>query len=145
MYGEKGQAFQSYTEESKVKAIQTCLTGVEGCKVVAERLGITNCTLLKVWVKKYRNGKPFDTCKSVTNPMKGRLRTTFARIEEERDYLKAQVDYLKSGIPNACIESFFSHLKTEKLYLQQVSQKQRFIKLLRCTSTSITTNVSKGN
>lgn len=94
----KGQVFQSYSEEFKVEAIQTYLKGVESYKVVAERLGIASCTQLKVWVKKYRIGEPFDTRKGTTNPLKGRPRTTFASIEEERDYLKAQVDYLKSGI-----------------------------------------------
>ncbi|AIQ15991.1 transposase [Paenibacillus sp. FSL H7-0357] len=100
----KGQVFQSYSEEFKVEAIQTYLKGVESYKVVAERLGIASCTQLKVWVKKYRIGEPFDTRKGTTNPLKGRPRTTFASIEEERDYLKAQVDYLKKRYPNLLTE-----------------------------------------
>ncbi|NMO97096.1 helix-turn-helix domain-containing protein [Paenibacillus lemnae] len=100
----KGQVYQSYTEDFKVEAIQTYLTGVDSYKVIAERLGITNCTQLKVWVKKYRKGEPFDTRKNATNPMKGRPRATFASIEEERDYLKAQVDYLKKRYPNLLTE-----------------------------------------
>ncbi|XOJ02550.1 hypothetical protein ACMX2M_12740 [Paenibacillus polymyxa] len=31
--------------------------------------------------------------------MKGRPRTNFGSVEEERDYLKAQVDYLKKRYP----------------------------------------------
>lgn len=100
----KGQVYQSYTEEFKVEAVQAYLTGVESYKVVAERMGITNCTQLKVWVKKYRKGEPFDTRKGTSTPMKGRPRTTFASIEEERDYLKAQVDYLKKRYPNLLTE-----------------------------------------
>ncbi|GGF99003.1 hypothetical protein GCM10010912_49720 [Paenibacillus albidus] len=55
--GIKGQVFLSYTEEFKMKAIQLYLTGSESYKVVAERLGIRNCTQLKVWVGKYQNGE----------------------------------------------------------------------------------------
>jgi len=100
----KGQVFQSYTEEFKMKAIQFYLTEAESYKVVAERLGIRNCTQLKVWVGKYRNGESLDTRKGSSNPMKGRPRTSFATIEEERDYLKAQVDYLKKRYPNLVTE-----------------------------------------
>ncbi|MNV99604.1 hypothetical protein D3C71_1949890 [compost metagenome] len=42
----KGQIFQTYTEEFKMKAIQTYLTGTESYKVVAE--------------VKYRKGELFD-------------------------------------------------------------------------------------
>lgn len=100
----KGQVFQTYTEEFKMKAIQTYLDGIESYKVVAGRLGIRNCTQLKVWVRKYRIGEPLDTRKGLTSPMKGRSRTTFSSIEEERDYLKAQVDYLKKRYPNLVTE-----------------------------------------
>ncbi|MGP0587994.1 Transposase [compost metagenome] len=100
----KEQVFKSYTEEFKIEAVQTYLTGVESYKVIAERLGITNCTQLKVWVQKHRKGEPLDTRKDATNPMKGRPRTTFASVEEERDYLKAQVDYLKKRYPNLLTE-----------------------------------------
>ncbi|MFF2911728.1 hypothetical protein [Paenibacillus sp. NPDC057934] len=36
--------------------------------------------------------------------MKGRPRTAFSSIEEERDYLKVQVDYLKKRYPNLVTE-----------------------------------------
>ena len=38
--------------------------------------------------------------KARLNPLKGRPRTVFGSVEEERDYLKAQVDYLKKRYPN---------------------------------------------
>ncbi|KIU12695.1 transposase [Bacillus subtilis] len=34
------------------------------------------------------------------NPFIGRPKTTFKSVEEERDYLKAQVEYLKKRYPN---------------------------------------------
>ncbi|PQP81642.1 hypothetical protein C0Q44_18245 [Paenibacillus sp. PCH8] len=37
---------------------------------------------------------------SVKETVKGRPRKAFGSLEEERDYLKAQVDYLKKRYPN---------------------------------------------
>jgi transposase len=97
----KGQVFQTYTEEFKLRAVRAYLEGTESYKVVAEREGIRNCTQLKVWVKKWTNSEVFDERKSnITSPMKGRPRRTFGSVEEERDYLRAQVDYLKKRYPN---------------------------------------------
>lgn len=96
----KGQVFQTYTEDFKIVAVREYLEGTNSYKIVAEMLGIRNCTQLKVWVKKYRDGEVFDSRKGSPNPIKGRSRTSFASIEEERDYLKAQVDYLKKRYPN---------------------------------------------
>lgn len=110
----KGQVFQTYTEDFKVKAIQSYLTGAESYRVVAQRLGIRNCTQLTVWVGKYRNGESLDTRKGSSSPMKGRPRTTFASIEEERDYLKAQVDYLKKRYPNLVMERSLDYKGTTK-------------------------------
>jgi transposase len=101
----KGQVFQAYMEDFKVAAIKAYLEGSVSYKVVAEKLGIRSCTQLKVWVRKYRDGEAFDTRKGSCSPMKGRPRTTFATIEEERDYLKAQVDYLKKRYPNLVKET----------------------------------------
>ncbi|MBP1155792.1 transposase [Paenibacillus sp. PvR052] len=50
----------------------------------------------------------FDERKGVSNPLKGRLRTSFASIEEERDDLRAQVDYLKKRYPNLVKEAMSS-------------------------------------
>ena len=53
------------------------------------------------WVKKWQNGESFDERKgNGPNPLKGRTRTSFGSVEEERDYLKVQVDYLKKRYPN---------------------------------------------
>jgi transposase len=97
----KGQTFQTYSEEFKLKAVRAYVEGSASYKVTAEREGIRNCSQLKVWVKKWQNGEPFDERKgNELNPLKGRPRTAFGSVEEERDYLKAQVDYLKKRYPN---------------------------------------------
>lgn len=96
----KGQTFQQYTEDFKLAAIKAYLEGSTSYKLVSEKMGIRNCTQLKVWVRKWQDGEAFDVRKGVSNPLKGRQRTDFDTIEEERDYLKAQVDYLKKRYPN---------------------------------------------
>ncbi len=102
----KGQTFNTYTDEFKVKAVRTYLEGSSSYQVVAEREGIRNCSQLKVWVKKWLNGESFDGRKdNEPNPLKGRPRTVFDSVEEERDYLKMQVDYLKKRYPNLVKET----------------------------------------
>lgn len=97
----KGQTFQQYTDDFKHNAVMKYINGSQSYKALAEELGIKNCTQLKVWVKKWKNGEPFDIrSRSGENPMYGRPRTNFNTIEEERDYLKAQVDYLKKQYQN---------------------------------------------
>ncbi|MFD2445709.1 hypothetical protein ACFSO7_17265 [Bacillus sp. CGMCC 1.16607] len=56
----------------------------------------------KVWVRKWKSGEPFDT-RSVgeNNPLKSRARKKFNSAEEERDYLKEQVDYFKKAVPKS--------------------------------------------
>ncbi|AWP27273.1 transposase [Paenibacillus sp. Cedars] len=110
----KGQVFQSYTEEFKLRAVQCYLEGSMSYQAVADKLGIRSCTQLKTWVRKYRDGEVFDTRKGSGSPMKGRPRTTFSSIEEERDYLKAQVDYLKKRYPNLLKETALVDSKTMK-------------------------------
>ncbi|PKG21622.1 transposase [Niallia nealsonii] len=98
----KGQEFQHYTDEFKLKAVMKYINGNKSYAILSEELGIKHCTQLKVWVKKWKAGESFDT-RSIgtsTNPLKGRPRTKFKSVEEERDYLKAQVEYLKKQYPN---------------------------------------------
>ncbi|MNY25137.1 Transposase [compost metagenome] len=97
----KGQTFNQYTEEFKLAAVQEYLKGSSSYRRVAELLDIRHCTQLKVWVKKWQSGESFDVrTKSKSSPRAGRPRTIFNTVEEERDYLKAQVDYLKKRYPN---------------------------------------------
>jgi transposase len=68
-----------------------------------------------VWVKKWQNGKPFDERKgNEPNPLKGRPRTVFGSVEEERDDLKAQVDYLKKRYPNLVKETGLANERITK-------------------------------
>lgn len=113
----KGQTFQSYTEEFKLKAVKAYLGSSLSYKVVAQQQGIRNCTQLKVWVNKWKNGESFDERKDEKqdmNPMRGRTRTSFSSVEEERDYLKAQVAYLKKRYPNLVKEKLPVSVTTTK-------------------------------
>jgi transposase len=101
----QGQVSQQYTEALKLAAVKAYVEGSESYQAVAEKLAIRNCTQLKVWVKKWRNEEAFDVRKGLSSPLKGRPRTAFASVEEERDYLKAQVDYLKKWYPNLLKET----------------------------------------
>lgn len=96
----KGQQFQTYTDEFKLNAVMKYVNGSKSYQVLSEELGIRNRTQLKVWVKKWKNKEPFDERSGVSNPLKGRPRTNFSSVEEERDYLRAQVAYLKKQYPN---------------------------------------------
>jgi transposase len=104
----KGQVFQQYTEEFKLAAIKEYMKGSASYKTLAEKLGVRNCTQLKVWVKRWKNGEEFDLRKEGSNPLKGRPRTFFDTVEEERDYLRAQVAYLKKRYPNLVKEKSVS-------------------------------------
>ncbi|WP_419888714.1 transposase [Neobacillus niacini] len=96
----KGQEFKSYTDEFKLQAVMKYINGNKSYAVLAKELGIKNCTQLKVWVRKWKSGEQFDTRVGAVSPFKGRPRTVFKSVEEERDYLRAQVDYLKKQYPN---------------------------------------------
>lgn len=96
----KGQTFQSYTEEFKLQAIQLYEGGDMSYKNVADALGIPSSTQVKAWVKKHRNGESLTSQRGKDNPFIGRPHTHFESVEEERDYLKAQVEYLKKQYPN---------------------------------------------
>lgn len=111
----KGQTFNQYTDEFKLAAVQEYMKGLSSYKIVAEKLDIRHCTQLKVWVKKWLAGEVFDVRseKKSTSPA-GRPRTIFSTVEEERDYLKAQVDYLKKRYPN---------LVKEKLQASEITMK----------------------
>jgi transposase len=107
----KGQKFNSYTDEFKQKAVMKYINGSKSYQVLADELGMRSCTQLKVWVRKWKEGESFDTRggdSTASNPLKGRPRTNFTSVEEERDYLKAQVDYLKKQYPNLLKEEMES-------------------------------------
>lgn len=106
----KGQTFNEYTEELKQRAIDMYENGGLSYLAVANALGIRNCSQVKVWVKKSRQQEPLHDNRrkgTISNPFIGRPRTKFSSVEEERDYLKAQVEYLKKRYPNLHGEGSF--------------------------------------
>jgi transposase len=106
----KGQTFEKYSEETKQKAVDMYENGNLSYQAVADALGIRNPTQVKTWVKKYRNNETLRDQRgkhATSHPFIGRPRTKFSSIEEERDYLKAQVEYLKKRNPNLHGEGTF--------------------------------------
>ncbi|MEH7012569.1 transposase [Neobacillus niacini] len=99
----KGQTFQHYTEEFKLKAIEMYINGEGSYNSLSTDLGLRSSTQLKNWVKKFEEGKKLADQRGMLtsgNPFKGQAKTKFQSIEDERDYYKAQVDYLKKQYPN---------------------------------------------
>ncbi|WP_224741103.1 transposase, partial [Bacillus sp. 28A-2] len=100
----KGQQFQHYSKEFKMKAVKMYEEGNRSYQSLSEELGIKSSTQLKSWVRKFREGQSFEDQRGKhtksENPFNGRPKFMFNSVEEERDYLKAQVEYLKKRYPN---------------------------------------------
>nr|WP_089374185.1 IS3 family transposase [Bacillus altitudinis] len=98
----KGQQFQHYSKEFKMKAVKMYEEGNKSYQSLSEELGIKSSTQLKSWVRKYREGQSFEDQRGTSvNPFRGRPKSIFKSVEEERDYLKAQVEYLKKRLPKS--------------------------------------------
>lgn len=102
----KSTTFNTYSNEIKLSAVQSYLNGEGSYDMIAEKYQIRSSTQLKNWVKKYKEcGEITDTrrennkMKGIPNPLKGK-RIHFKTVEEERDYYKAQVEYLKKQYLN---------------------------------------------
>lgn len=113
--GKTGRTNQGYTEDFKKSAVKLYKQGNKSYKTLAEELGLRSPTQLKNWVKKFNKGESFEDLRGRTssntesNLLKGRLKTNFKSIEEERDYYKAQVEYLKKRYPNLHGEGSFQN------------------------------------
>jgi transposase len=94
----KGQTFQLYTEEFKLKAVDMYINGEGSYNSLSAHLGLRSPTQLKNWVKKFEEGKKLSDQRGKLSS--GRPKTKFQSVEEERDYYKAQVEYLKKQYPN---------------------------------------------
>lgn len=86
-----GRIHNSYPEELKMQTVILVTEGNISYREVARQLRIQNKTQVHVWVKRYRDGKPFEQ----EAFRKGRPKTMFASVEEEMAYLKAGIEYLK--------------------------------------------------
>ncbi|MED1201572.1 transposase [Heyndrickxia acidicola] len=101
----KGDTFQSYSEEFKLKAINMYLNKEGSYKKISDKPVIRSSTQLKNWVKKYEENQTLvdqrgRTSSPHNSPLQSRPRTRFQSAEEERDYYKAQIEYLKKRYPN---------------------------------------------
>src|SRR3954454_21795179 len=94
----KGQVFKSYTEDFKLKAVEMYLNGEGSYGILSSQLGLRSSTQLKSRVKKFEEGNNLvdqrGKMSSIDNPLIGRQKTKFESVEEERDYYKAQIEYL---------------------------------------------------
>lgn len=99
----------TYSNELKLEVVQAYLAGEESMQVIATKYEIRNVSQVKTWVKKFKEIESIEAfnrlpstgsgAKGVKNPLKGK-RVYFKDVEEERDYYKAQVEYLKKQYPN---------------------------------------------
>jgi len=99
----------TYSNYLKLEIVQAYLTGNESMQKIADRYEVRNVSQVKAWVKKYKEVGSIEAferlpsvgsgAKGVKNPLKGK-RIHFKDVEEERDYYKAQVEYLKKQYPN---------------------------------------------
>lgn len=95
---------KSHTVEFKLNAVKLYLDGNRSYQTIAKEVGLRSPTQLKNWVNQYRDGLSFEDRrgkhKMNRHIFQGFQRTKFTSIEEERDYLKAQVTFLKKQYQN---------------------------------------------
>lgn len=99
----KGQTFRKYSQEFKLEAGRLYEQEGLSYQAVAKQMGIPSNTQVKQWIKKHRRGESLEHGRGALKESswrRGRPKTRFASVEEERDYLKAQVEYLKKRYPN---------------------------------------------
>ena len=93
---------KTYTREYKLKAIKRCIEGGESIRSVAEDLGLTDYTVLRDWIKKYKNDgeEAIQTSFSRKNYLLHEDRQNAIatkELKERIEYLEAENEYLKKS------------------------------------------------
>ncbi|HAJ4019726.1 TPA: IS3 family transposase, partial [Escherichia coli] len=87
----KGQKQQQYDEATKSEAVRLRVEEHWSYPMIMEKLGIKSKTQIREWVQKRQNGETFED-------YRGRwIKKYFSSLEEENNYLKAQVEYPKKA------------------------------------------------
>ena len=91
--------YKSYTKEFKLKAVKMYLEEGLSSYQVATKLNIKSKTQVINWVKQFqKNGESsfdMETRGRATGEKKGRPKTKFNSLEEEVEYLRMEVEFLK--------------------------------------------------
>lgn len=91
--------YNNYTKEFKLKAIKMYLDEGLSSYQVASKLNIKSKTQVINWVKQFQeNGEAcfdIETRGRATGGKKGRPKTKFNSLEEEVEYLRMEVEFLK--------------------------------------------------
>ncbi len=90
----KGQTFSTYSEEVKREVVRLKVEEGWSYRMLREKFGIKSDSQIAQWVRKVKNGETFDDQRGIWS------KKNFTSIEEEVNYLKAQVEYLKKRNPN---------------------------------------------
>jgi len=83
--------------EFKKKLVMLYLEGSGGYRTLAREYGLRHHTLLRDWVRKYKNGELTE--KDYDNRGKGTFKKKiFKNTDEEKEYLKLENEYLKKKL-----------------------------------------------
>jgi transposase-like protein len=109
---EKGQQFQRYDLEFKIKLVMLYLEGEGGFRCLAKKYGLKDARQLRDWVKKYKNGELTENKADRRGKCCYRKRN-FLNKEEEWEYLRLENEYLKKkllaeGGSEICIADLWS-------------------------------------
>lgn len=88
----KGQKFNRYDEETKQEAVRLRIEEQWSYSQIKEKLEIKSHAQIVTWVLKHMNGESFEDYPGCWT------KKQFSSLEEENEYLRAQVEYLKSSI-----------------------------------------------
>ena len=93
------EKYNKYSKETKLKAVKKHLNDGFSYQTIADEMNIKSKTQVKRWVKKYKElgDTAFDTeNRGRTKGVKKRIpKKKFSSLEEEVEYLRMEVEYLK--------------------------------------------------